>query len=338
MTIKEILKTLCLSPSVSGDEAMAGESLRRCLAETGPELKSDALGNFIAVMNPEGSPRIMLEAHLDKIGFIITGIDEKTGFLRIDKVGGSDARVCPAQRVSVFGKRELKGVIISTPPHLAKGDSKKVTPINELAIDCGLPFSEIKDIVSLGDRAMITASFYEMGENIVCAPYLDDSAGAAVLIRAAEILKEKGSKARVELVFSSREEVGGMGAKTAAFASEAGYGIAVDVSFASAPGVKDENSAPLGSGAMIGVSPVLQRKVSDMLKKAAEENGIPHTIEVLGRSTGTDADDIVISKSGILTGLVSVPIRNMHTPVEIADVTDIESAAKLLAEFTAKID
>lgn len=337
MTTKEILKTLCLAPSVSGDEARARDALKKCIAETGLELKTDALGSFIAVMNPDGSPGVMLEAHIDKIGFIITGIDEKTGFLRIDKAGGIDARVCPAGRVTVYGKRDIPGVIISTPPHLAKGDGKKVTPVNELAIDCGLPFDEIKEIVCLGDRAMITAPVYEMGESIVCAPYLDNCAGAAALIKAAEILKEKDVKARVELVFSSREEVGGMGAKTAAFASTADYGIAVDVSFASAPGVKEEHSAPLGSGAMIGVSPVLQKKVTDMLKKAAEDIKVPYTLEVLGRSTGTDADDIVTSKAGKLTGLLSIPIRNMHTPVEIADVTDIENVARLLAEFSATL-
>lgn len=337
MTVKEILKTLCLAPSVSGREAGARQALKKCVDELNLEITSDNLGNFIAVLNPEGSPCVMLEAHLDKIGFIITAIDEKTGFLRIDKVGGVDARIAPAQRVTVFGKKALSGVIVSTPPHLAKGDAKKVTPVNELAIDCGLGYDEIKESVSLGDRAMITAGFYEMGENTVCAPYLDDAAGAAALIRAAEILKEKGFRARVELVFSSREEVGGMGARTAAFASDAEYGIAVDVSFAAAPGVKEEDSSPLGSGAMIGVSPVLQKKVSDMLKKAADENGLPYTTEVLGRSTGTDADDIVISKTGKLTGLLSIPIRNMHTPVEIADVRDIESVARLLAEFISKI-
>jgi len=336
MTIKEILNILCPAPSVSGDEKGAEKALEECLKDTGLTLKTDALGNFIAVMNPEGFPGIMLEAHLDKIGFIITAVDEKTGFLRIDRAGGADARVCPAQRVTVYGKRALPGVIISTPPHLAK-EGKKVTPVNELAIDCGLCYDDIKDLVFPGDRAMIRAGVYEMGENIVCAPYLDDSAGVAALIKAAEILKDSGVSKKVELVFSSREEVGGMGAKTAAFSSDSEYAVAVDVSFARAPGIKDEEAAPLGSGAMIGSSPVLQKKVTDMLKAAAEENDIPYTVEVLGRSTGTDADDIVVSKAGKLTGLVSIPIRNMHTPVETADIRDIEAAAKLLAEFVKKL-
>ncbi|MBQ7638176.1 MAG: M20/M25/M40 family metallo-hydrolase [Clostridia bacterium] len=332
MTTKDILRTLCSVPSVSGNEEAAGAALDECLKDVGLKTETDALGNFTAVLNPGGSPGIMLEAHMDKIGFIITCVDEKTGFLKIDRAGGVDPRICPAQRVCVFGKKTLPGVIISTPPHLAKDDGDKVKPVNELAIDCGLPYGEIKELVVPGDRAMITAPFFEMGETKVCSPYLDDSAGAAALIKAAEILKEKGPRARVELVFSSREEVGGMGAETAAFSSDAPYAIAVDVSFAAAPGVDEEGSAQMGSGAMIGASPVLQRQMTDLLKKTAAENGIPYTIEVLGRSTGTDADDIVVSKSGKITGLVSIPIRNMHTPVETADVADIDNVARLLAQ------
>lgn len=334
MEIKDILRAVCAAPSVSGTEDAAAGVIREILADTADCFETDPLGNLKAVVNPDAEKGVILLAHMDKIGFIITGVDKETGFLRIDRCGGSDARTAPASRVTVFGKKALPGVIISTPPHLASPDAaKKAQPIDKLAIDCGLPYEEIKELVREGDRAFVSQPLYEMGEHTVCSPFIDNTAGVAAVIKTAEKVKAACKDYRVECVFTSREEVGGMGAQTAAFSSAAQKAIAIDVSFAKGPGIPEGVGSEMGSGVMIGIAPILQKSVSDALLKAARENDIPYTIEVMGRSTGTDADETVTAREGKLTGLLSMPIRNMHTPVEIADVRDIAAAADLMAAY-----
>jgi endoglucanase len=191
----------------------------------------------------------------------------------------------------------------------------------------------MKDLVVPGDRVMEDYPLYELGETKVCGPYLDDCAGVAAVICAAGIYKEKGGTRRLECVFTTREEVGGQGAETASFSSACGAAIAVDGSFAKAPGLPETVEAALGSGPMIGCAPVLHKELSDRLKALAEEKNIPYTVEVMGRSTGTDADDALTAAGGKKTGLISIPLRNMHTPDETADLRDIEAVASLLAAF-----
>ena len=281
---------------------------------------------------------VLLLAHIDKIGAIVAEIDEATGFLRIVPVGGMDARVAPAARVTVYGKQALPGVIVSTPPHLMKGDDhKKALPVEKLTVDCGLPDEEIREIVSPGDRLQFSDTMLELAGGRVTAPYLDNSASAAALIKTAEALRGKTDR-RVEIVLSAREETGKAGATTSAYASNCPTAIAVDVTFGAAPGIKETDSAPLGSGARIAYSPIITRRVSDALLNAAKNAEIPCTVEVLGRHTGTDADVAGIAGSGKAMGLVSIPIRNMHTPVETAQLSDIEATAKLLEEYITRAE
>lgn len=332
--MQELLRLITAAPSVSGTENAAAEAIKKVLQDTADRFETDALGNLKAVVNENAEPGVVLLAHMDKIGYIVTGIDKETGFLRIDKCGGSDARVAPALRVNVYGKKTLPGVIISTPPHLAGPDAaKKAQPLDKLGVDCGLPYDEIKDLVFPGDRAMVDARFYELNENRVCSPFLDDVAGIAAAIRCAELVREAGRGRRLECVFTTHEEVGGQGSTTASFGTKAGTAIAIDVSFAKAPGLPETVDSALGSGAMIGYAPVLHKSLSDRLRELAEEKDIPYTVEVMGRSTGTDADEALTAAGGKVTGLLSIPIRNMHTPVEIADVRDIEAVGALLAAY-----
>lgn len=339
MQISEMLKILCAAPSVSGGETGALDAVNRCAKDAGLTFAPDeAIGSLKAVLNPEADGGVLLLAHMDKIGAMVTGIDEATGFLRIVPVGGMDARVAPAARVTVYGKRALPGVFVSTPPHLMKGDdAKKPLPVEKLTVDCGLPYEEIREIVSPGDRIQYAAPFTELAGGRVAAPYLDNSASVAAFLKAAEALQGKTDR-RVEFVLSAREETGKAGATTSAYASNCPVAIAVDVTFASAPGIKETDSAPMGSGARIAYSPIITRRVSDALLDAAKNAGIPYTVEVLGRHTGTDADVAGIAGSGKAMGLVSIPIRNMHTPVETAQLSDIEAAAELLAAYITRAE
>lgn len=333
MELKETLRILTAAPGVSGCEEAMLAAVQRC-APAGLGFTADgALGNLKAVINPQAEGGVLLLAHADKIGCIVTEVDKKTCFLRIAPVGGADARICPAARVTVFGRRPLPGVIVSTPPHLVKAeDADKALPVEKLAVDCGLPNEEMTALVSPGDRVQFAAPLLPLAGGRVAAPYLDNCAGVAAVLLAAAALQGKTEK-RVEIVLTAQEETGRRGASTAAYASDCPVAIAVDATFAAAPGVKEAACAPMGSGARIGVSPILTRRISQALFAAAQSAGVPFTTEVMGRSTGTDADMAAVAGSGKAVGLVSIPIRNMHTPAEVVQLSDIEAAAKTLEAF-----
>ena len=339
MHISEMLKLLCATPSVSGCETGALDAVNRCAADAGLVFAPDGtVGSLKAALNPEADGGVLLLAHMDKIGAMVTGIDEATGFLRIIPVGGMDPRVSPAARVTVYGKRALPGVIVSTPPHLMKGDdAKKALPVEKLTVDCGMPYEEIREIVSPGDRMQFSDPLLRLAGDRITAPYLDNSASVAALLKAAEALRGKTDR-RVEFVLSAREETGKAGATTSAYASDCPVAVAVDVTFAAAPGIKETESAPMGSGARIACSPIISRRISDALLNAAQKADIPHTVEVMGRHTGTDADVAGIAGSGKAMGLVSIPIRNMHTPAETARLSDIEAAAALIAAYITRAE
>ena len=338
MEMKELLGLLAAAPSAPGTEQDCAETIKSLLEGTADVFETDALGNLWARRGTKG-PGVLLLAHMDKIGYIVTGVDEATGFLRIDRCGGSDPRVAPALRVKVFGKQTLPGVIVSTPPHLAGPDAaKKAKPIDELTVDCGLPYETVKDLVFPGDRILVDAPLEALLGTRVTSPYLDDAAGVAAAIRCAQLLKEAGSQAKLDCVFTTREEVGGQGGDTAAFASDAKYAVAIDVSFAKAPGTPESVTATLGSGTMIGFAPVLDKELSRRFVSLAEKHGVPYTVEVMGRYTGTDADGALTAGEGKVTGLLSIPERSMHTPVEIVDTLDVEATAKLLAAFVRETE
>ena len=334
MNTVDILKAVCGAPGVSGTERATAETIETMLRAFTDEIRYDALGNLIGVVNPGKEKSLVLTAHMDKIGLAVTGIDEKSGFLRIGRCGGVDVRVMAAARVKVYGKQTLDGVVISTPPHLAdKSKKNQPAPIDKLAVDCGLPYEKIKETVSVGDRAELRLPFTELANGRAASPFMDNSAGCTAVLKALEQIAGKDCAYTVYAVFATREEVGKQGAQTALFGIAPDAALVTDVSFACAPGVPEECSAKQGSGAMIGVSPILQKEMSDALKALAEKNGIPYTVEVLGRSTGTDADVAVIAGAGVKTGLVSIPLKNMHTAAETVQISDVEAVADLMAAY-----
>ena len=337
MNTIDILKAVCGAPGVSGAEGDTAAVIASFLKEFTNDVRTDALGNLIATINPGREKSVVLTAHMDKIGLAVTGVDEKSGFLRIARVGGADLRVMAAARVRVYGKKTLDGVVISTPPHLAdKSSVNKVTPIDKLAVDCGLPYEEIKELVSVGDRMELRLPFAELANGKATSPFMDNSAGCTAVLKAMEKIAGSDCPCTVHAVFATREEVGKQGAKTALFGLAPDEALVTDVSFAAAPGVPEECSAKQGSGAMIGCSPILQKDMTNALKALAKKKGIPYTVEVLGRSTGTDADVAVISGAGVRTGLLSIPLKNMHTAAELVKISDIEAVADLMAAYVLR--
>lgn len=334
--LQEMLFRLCSAPGAAGREDGAAQVAAEMLSFI-PNVKIDTLGSVVASFgNPEAKRHILLDAHLDQIGMLVTSVDEN-GFLKVARDGGMDRRVLPGSRVVVYGKETLNGIVCCLPPHLTDGGEDHVPDITEMAVDVGLTKEEANELVQPGDVVLLPGEPRRLLGSRVTGAALDDRAGCAALIRCAQLLQETTLSCRVTVLLSTREEVGSQGAETAAFREEPDMAIAVDVSFADQPGVPAHKCGKLSEGPMIGVSPVLDKNITEALKRLAKENEIPFQLEVMGGTTGTNADEINVTRGGVPCGLVSIPQRNMHTPAEICDLKDIENVARLLAAFIREV-
>lgn len=332
MDIVSLLQKLTDVPGVSGAESEAAALCADLLSEFCDKVYINNRGSVVGEIYGDG-PGILLDAHLDQVGFVVTYLAEN-GFVKVDGCGRVDERTLSGLPVTILGTEPIFGVISSVPPHLASAsDAGKAKPVNEIAIDTALSDEELKKYVSLGDRVVMNHKFARLLNDEVLSGALDDRSGIAVLLRTAEILKEQGVRPNLTFTFSVSEEVGGRGAATAAFDKEHVYAVAVDVSFAYTPGCVREETADIGKGPMIGVSPVISREVSDKLFELAKENGIPYQSEIMSGRTGTHADEISSMKNGVKTGIVSIPLKYMHTPCEVVNLTDLENCAQLIAAF-----
>lgn len=331
MDIKEILFNLCRADGI-GSVRTAADIAYGELSKYMPARKTDTL-TVIGEIKGDSDYTLMLDAHIDEIGFIVTDIDEN-GFLTVDKCGGIDLRTLPARRVTVHGKEKVVGVFCSTPPHLSSGELE-YNDIASLKIDTMLG-AAARGIISVGDFATFCAEPKELLGTRVTAKALDDRAGVACLLELARRLSSQKLPFNVVFALTDAEELGIRGAKTATFEISPDEAIALDVSFADGPDIAPTDCGKLSGGAMIGVSPVLDRGISDKLISIAKENGIPYQTEVMAGRTGTNGDAISLNKSGVRTGLVSIPERNMHTEVEVVDIKDIESVCDILEQYILK--
>lgn len=340
-TVLENLRALCTAPGTPGQEYAASGCAARLLREFAPDARVDAFGNVMGTIPCEDphAPTLLLDAHMDEIGLIVTEIDDK-GFLKVARCGGMDRRLLAAQPVRVYTKTGvLGGMIGSKPPHLeSKEDAKKVPEITDLFVDIGMEPETAKETIRPGDRVVIESGLVELLNGRVSGKALDDRSGVAAILEALRQTVGSGEAlpVRLAVLFSGREETGGQGARIGSFSLAPDWAIAVDVSFAAQPGVPAEKCGKLGKGPMIGIAPALDAALSASLVQLAREAEIPFQQEVMGGTTGTNADDIGISRAGVRTGLLSIPQRNMHTPVEIVQISDVEDTARLLAEWIRK--
>jgi endoglucanase len=334
--LRQLVFRLCEAPGTPGGELPAAKAAAEELSGAAA-VHIDRMGNLTAEFgDPDAKEHVLLDAHLDQIGMIVTGIDEN-GFLNIGRCGGTDARVLPGGAVTVCGKETLCGVVCCAPPHLQEGGENKVSPVDKMAVDVGLSRAAAEKLIHPGDRVLFRTQPKRLLGTRVSAAGLDDRAGVAAFIRCAQILSGEKLCCRATILCSVQEETGGAGAKTGTFSSEPTQAIAIDVSFASQPGIPDVNLGKLGGGPMIGIAPVLDRKITDRLIRLAEEKKIPFTREIMGGKTGTNSDEIATSGRGVPTGLVSIPLRHMHTPAEVVDLNDIENTAQLIAAYLREV-
>jgi putative aminopeptidase FrvX len=335
-----LLDQLLRAGAPSGYEGPAAEVWRE--AASFAELSSDGLGSSIARVG-DASPLLAVVGHIDEIGLVITHIDEK-GFLWFASIGGWDPQILVGQRVEVRGKDGLvPGVVGRKPIHLLEPDQrKKVVELKGLHIDVGASDrDEAAELIRIGDPVVIRAEpMPVVGERLVSRA-MDNRLGAYVALESLRRWNEAGAKGgSFAAVAAVQEEIGLFGARTAAFEVRPDIAIAVDVTHATdAPGVdeKELGTSPLGSGPVIGRGSTLSPKVFELLVEAAEAEGIEHSIGASGRGTSTDADVLQISRSGIPTGLVSIPLRYMHSPVEMVDLRDVEAVVELLTAFASRL-
>lgn len=323
--LKQLLKELCEADGIGGVSDALDVAEKHLSKYASVHREGN---NLIGEIKGKSDFTVMFDAHIDEIGMIVTGVSN--GFLKIANVGGIDRRMLAGMKVTVHGKDKVRGVFCSVPPHLDRDD--KVQKFEDMYIDTGLG-DKASEVVSAGDRVTFEQSFESLLGSRVTAKALDNRAGCAALIRCAELLSGKELPCSVVFLLSDAEEIGGMGAKTQSFKVFPNEAVAVDVSFGNAPDIASEKTGTLGDGAMLGISPFLVKSVSDGLKTAAEKCGAKYQYEVMGEKTGTNADHIALTRRGVPTGLLSIPLRNMHTPVEVVDVEDIESVASILAEY-----
>lgn len=298
--------------------------------------KRTPLGSYIYNIQEKGPdfPHLLLTAHMDQIGLIVTGITEN-GFLRVAGVGGADRAVLPAAQVQIHvGKHSFPGVICTVPPHLSK-ENDVLPQIEDLAVDAGFSSKEqAEKEIPVGSRITFLQEPSELLNGRYSAQGLDNRAGCAAVMLAAQALASSHLDCSISVLLTTLEEVGEQGAATAARLVSPTHAVVVDVSFAHTPDARRSQCGEMGKGVMIGISPVLDNDMTDAMCRIAMENKIPWQPEVMGGMTGTDSDAIAVANHGVACSLLSIPLRYMHTPVEVIDPEDIRSVVDLIVTYS----
>jgi putative aminopeptidase FrvX len=344
VAIPELLNSLLTAAGPSGHETDPARAWREGCKSFAAEVGSDHLGSSYARVPGTGAGRTLaIVGHIDEIGVHVSHIDDD-GYLKFGQVGGWDPVVLIGQRVSVATRDgTIPGVIGRKPIHLLKDeDRKRVPEIKDLHIDIGAKDGEeARSRVRIGDVAVIDAGPVELPNGRVVSRALDNRVGCYVAAEAARLVAEKGGAAGDVVAFAVvQEETTFAGSRTSAFAHEPDLAVVVDLTFATdQPGIElgPITKHPLESGAVIARGTTLHPLIFERLYEAGEAEEIPFTIESIGKATGTDADAIHLSRAGVPTGLVSVPTRYMHSPVEMVSLVDIDAAARLIAAFALRL-
>jgi putative aminopeptidase FrvX len=338
--IVPLLKRLSEASGVSGYEHNVREIVQEAFAHYADEVRTDALGNVIALKKGAGAaphPTIMLATHMDEIGLIVSDLED--GFIHFQQVGGYDDRVLLGQEVMVHGHRDLPGIIGARPPHvLPAGERNKPIPSDRLLIDVGLTDEELPLLVRVGDLITMNQELVELKGGLISGKALDNRASVAAAAVCLEELTRIHHLWDVYAVATVQEEVGLKGAITSSYGLHPDVGIAVDVTFGKQPGTPDEYTYELGRGPTISCGPNFHPGLQQALVQTAKSLEMSYQLEPAASVGGTDAVAIQISREGIPTGLLSIPLRNMHTPVETVSVKDVERVGRLLAAFIGRLD
>ena len=338
----EFLKNLLHTPSPSGYEQRIQEVVRAWAKPLADEVRTDVHGNVIAVLNPKGSPRIMLAGHCDQLALMVEHIDAE-GFLYVQPMGGWDMQILLGQRLCVWTKTGPVAAVVSrkAPHMLTAEERKKIPEFVDIWVDIGAKDrAEAESLIALGDTITVELSCQELRNGLFTSPGLDDKVGVWTVMETLRLLKATKLQAAVFCVSTVQEEIGLRGATTSAYGIHPAVGIAVDVCHATdTPGneKKQLGETKINAGPVVFRGPNINPHVHDRLIAAAGTQSITVQTRGVPKATGTDANAIQLSREGVAAGLVSIPNRYMHSPVEVVSLEDLDNAAKLLAEFCTSV-
>ena len=344
--ILTLLKRLISAPGLSGYEASVRTLIEEKWVDLTDEIQISKLGSLHALKKGSAStprPCLLFATHMDAVGLMVTSVVD--GFLKVTEIGGIDPRVLPGQLVKVYisgnegAGEELPGVIVQPPQHLLpEFIGSDVVPLEYLLVDTGLTQQEISRKVKVGDLVSFSQEPVQLGENVIAGHTLDNRASVAALTYCLEELKTRRHSWDVWAVATVQEEETMGGALTSAFEINPDLAVAIDVTFAKGPGTPDHESYPMGQGFTLGWGPNVHPGLHKTFKELANKLEIPYQVEPLPRHSGTDAYALQIAREGIATMVISIPLRYMHTPVEIVSIKDIRRVGRLLAEFSSILE
>ncbi len=335
----ELLKELISVSGLSGFETPAAALIEEKWRPLTDELSLSALGSLHGLKRGSGEGKsVMIATHMDAIGLIVSSIDGE--FLHISNLGGIDIRVLPGQAVTVHAERgDLPGIIVQPPAHLLpEGAAKGAIALKHLLVDVGLSVRQVASKVKIGDTVSFATEPTELSGGALTGHSLDNRASVAALTLCLEELQSRNHLWDVWAAATAQEEVGGFGASTSTFQVRPDLAIAVDVTFAKGPGASGWETFEFGSGPTIGWGATNHPFLHNQFKELAEKLEMPYSIEILPAHSGTDGDLMQQTAEGVPTIVISIPIRYMHTPVEMVAVKDVQRTARLLAEFIAMLD
>ncbi|HEY9061774.1 MAG TPA: M42 family peptidase [Pseudobacteroides sp.] len=340
MDYKDILKELVSITAVSGFEQASAERIKGIMEGKCDEASIDSFFNVIGIRRGTGDnpKKIIITAHYDEIGFLVKSIDDK-GFIKLTNMGGIDPKLLLAQEVVIHGKKDIVGIIGAKPPHLLKPEeAKKAVKLEDLSVDTGLGKEELRKIVSIGDTATLMVPLLELEGNKISSKSLDNRSGVAAMIGIMNEISGIKLKNDVFFVATTQEEVGLRGVQVSSYAIAPDAAVVIDACHGDMPECPKESIYPLGKGPAIGLGPNLHRILTGKLFKIAKDNDIPHQTDIEPDNTGTEAWALQVSRSGIPTVLVSIPLRYMHTGTETLSISDVENTVKLVKAFLTALD
>jgi putative aminopeptidase FrvX len=339
----EFFARLINATGPSGYEHDATEVWKKEIAQASDDVTVDVCGSGIARIGAKSGKKVMISTHIDEVGYMVKYID-KGGYIYVEQLGGIDRHIMAGIRVNIKTKKgNVLGVFGRKPIHLIEAKERdSVSKIEDMWIDIGAASDkEAKKLVAIGDCAVAAVGYAELGKEKLIGKGFDDRVGVFVMTEAMKILAKEKLDVSVYGVASTQEELGLRGARTAAYGIAPDYGLVMDVTFASdCPGIdkRKVGDVKLGKGPVITRGPNMHQELADLLVSVAEKNKIPYQMEAIGHATGTDANAIQMTRSGVKTALVSIPNRYMHTPVEVVHKKDVENTVKLVVAFIKKLN
>lgn len=333
MDISNTLKELCETAGISGYEKNASKFVCDLFAPFCDDIEIDNFGNVIGIKRSanRAAKTVLLDAHIDQIGFIVTEVLDG-GFLRFAEVGGVDPRMLLGCEVSILTETPTYGIISCMPPHLLKsGEQNNAVQIKDMLIDTGL--LDAKQSIAIGTPIVFAEKVCQLSKGSITGKCMDDRAGIISILHAMEQLKDADLDVNIAVLISVQEETTGVGAGIGTFKICPDYAIAVDVGHAKTPDASGDNVFEYGGGVMIAMGPNTHTKLTKMLVKTARAEQISFQIEVMEGHTGTNAWAMQVAKYGTAQAILSIPLRYMHTPIESIKISDLVSVSDLITKF-----